>query len=128
MENEIIETSTAKVSLREDGIFHLIYSPKAEVKLDDAREIIAAQYKVLKGKKSPVLVDIREMKSIDREARQYFKSEETVKITSADGIVVGSPVSRVLGSFFLGINKPVYPIKLFTSEAKAIKWLKEFIG
>jgi len=128
MENEIIETRTAKIWLGEDSIFRLIYSPKVEVKLDDAREITAAQYKLLKGKKLPLLADTREMKSIDREARQHFKSEEIPKTTSAVALLVSSPVSRVIGSFFLGINKPLHPVKLFTSEAEAIKWLKEFIG
>jgi hypothetical protein len=31
-----------------------------------------------------------------------------------------------MGNFFLGLNKPHFPTKLFTSEEKAEVWLKEF--
>ena len=39
-------------------------------------------------------------------------------------VLVGHPVSRVLGNFFLGISRPAYPTRLFTDPAAAIGWLK----
>lgn len=36
-------------------------------------------------------------------------------------------MSRVLGSFFIGLNKPTMPVKLFTSEKEALNWQQTFI-
>ncbi len=41
-------------------------------------------------------------------------------------LLIGSPVSRVIGNFFMGLNKPIYPTKLFTDPQKAIRWLQTF--
>ncbi|MDH5682649.1 MAG: hypothetical protein OEZ36_13750 [Spirochaetota bacterium] len=34
-----------------------------------------------------------------------------------------SPISRVIGNFFLGLNRPLFPVKLFTEKNEASKWL-----
>jgi hypothetical protein len=69
------------------------------------------------------LADIRNIKSITRGARIYFTSEETGAVLRAQAVIVGSPLSRVIGNFY-GLYGMPYPIKLFTAEAKAIEWLK----
>ena len=48
------------------------------------------------------------------------------KYTVAQALVIDSGPSRVMGNFFLGLNKPRFPTKLFTSEAKAEAWLREY--
>jgi len=69
-----------------------------------------------KGKKTPVFTDIRGVKSITREARLFVSSEDSVKVCSAASILIGSPVSKVIGNLFLGLNKPPYPTKLFNKR------------
>lgn len=127
MEKEVIEKEVVKVFLREDSISRVIFLPKVEVTLDDAIKIVSIRSKLSKGKKYPVLVDTREMSSINRAARQHFSGEEAAKITSALGFLVMSLLSRVLVNLFLGINKPAYKTKFFTSEVKVIEWLKGYI-
>jgi hypothetical protein len=36
-------------------------------------------------------------------------------------------VARAIGNFFMGLNKPLIPTRLFTSEAEALGWLREFV-
>jgi hypothetical protein len=127
MENEVIITRTAKVRLGEDGIFRVIVLPKVEMTLADAKESIATVLKISKGKKLPLLVDSRNIKSMEREARVYYAGEEGRKSVSACALLIGSPVSRVIGNFFMGLNKPLVPTRLFTSETEAIEWLRRFI-
>ena len=38
-----------------------------------------------------------------------------------------SPLTRAIGNFFLGLNKPLMPTRLFTSEEEALAWLKTFV-
>jgi hypothetical protein len=72
-------------------------------------------------------VDLTKVTAIHREARLYFAGEETAKVQSAAGLLIGSPLTRAIGNFFMGLNKPLIPTRLFTSEAEAIAWLKGFV-
>ncbi len=38
-----------------------------------------------------------------------------------------SPISSMIGNFFIRISKPLVPTKIFTDEAKAKEWLKQFV-
>ena len=131
MENEVVVTTRiAKIWLGEDGIVRSVPCAKVVtlvLTLADAKETFSAILKVSKGRKRPYLSDIRKIKSVDRESREYFASEEVANAISAIAMLIGSPVSRIIGNFFLGLNKPSYPIKLFTSESEAIEWLRRFI-
>ena len=73
------------------------------------------------------MVDISKIKSVTREAREYFAGEKASEVAKSIAIIVSSPVSRVIGNFLIGLNKPSYPIKLFTKVKEAEDWLKQFL-
>ncbi|HZI11771.1 MAG TPA: hypothetical protein VE153_15415 [Myxococcus sp.] len=100
----------------------------AEVTLDDARENVALCRQMNAGRKRPVLVDLRAVKSQSAEARAYLAGREGSEICQAVGLLIDSPLSRVLGNFYLGMNKPVVPTRLFTSEEEALAWLRSFLA
>ena len=127
MENEAIITSVSKVWLGEDGIARVIHVPGAKVTLKDAQETMAAYLKVNKGRKLPLFVDTKTMRSLAREARHYYAGEEAAKVASAVAIIVGTPVSRVLGNFYIGLSNPHLPSRLFSSENEALAWLKGYL-
>jgi hypothetical protein len=127
MENEAITTRVSKVWLGEDGIARVIHVANAEVTLEAAKETMAAYLKIYDGKRRPLFVDTKTMKSLAREARHYYAGEEAAKVASAVAIIVGTPVSRVLGNFYIGLSNPHLPSRLFTSEAEALAWLKGYI-
>lgn len=122
-----ITTRTSRIRLGEDGIVRVVVLPDAEQTLEDAKEQVAAVQKVAQGKKRPVLVDARDGRFMDRAARVYYASDEAARFRSASALLVGSAVTRVMASFFLGLNKPNYPVRLFNSENEALDWLRGFL-
>ncbi len=126
MEDDFLLTRCAMISLGEDGIVRFTVSAGADETLDDAREGVAAVVKISKGKKCPLLADIRRVRATSREVRRYYAGEEATRAAAAAAILVGSPISRMIGSFFLGLNKPGIPVRLFASESEATEWLKGF--
>jgi hypothetical protein len=70
------------------------------------------------------MVDLRPIRSMDKASRSYSASAEHSDTMSAVALIVGSPLSRALGNFFLGLNVPPFPVKLFSDEAQARMWLK----
>ncbi len=127
MSRKYIETKTSRIWLGKDGIVRIIKFPGSVTNLEEARQDVIATKKFGK-KKRPRFVDISKIESVTKEAREYYASEDASRKTSAMALLVGSPVSKVIGNFYLGIDKPPYPIKLFITEEKAIQWLKQFVA
>ena len=120
-------TRTAKIWLDADGIMRISTFPSLEDTMDDARQNIAACTKVAAGKRRPLLVDMRSLKAQSREVRAYYTGPETMKLNLAVAILVDSPMSRVIGNFFLGFNKMDLPTQLFRSDDEALTWLKGYL-
>jgi hypothetical protein len=72
----------------------------------------------------PFCIDARKLKTVTKDARDYFASEKSVQGSKAAAIVFDSIFSRMVANFFLHFNKPKVPIKLFNKMEDAITWLK----
>lgn len=82
-----------------------------------------SRHNISKGKDYAVCVDSRNVISTTKEARDYFNGETASKNVVAMAVVINSVLGKMLASFFLSINKPKYPSKIFTNKEKAINWL-----
>jgi hypothetical protein len=119
------ETRTARFAF--DGqLMHATFRAEAEVSLADAREHLDLMRELTQGRPVRVMVDLRQVRSQQREARALYGSEESCLYTACCALLVASPLSRVVGSFFLGLNRPLYPTRLFSSEPEARDWLAGF--
>lgn len=122
-----VEVCNCRIWLEEDGIVRVKWGAHVRIGLAEAREAMHAISVVCGGKATPAFVDMTEITAIDREARLYFAGEETAKVESAAALLVGSPLTRAIGNFFMGLNKPLIPTRLFTSEAEALAWLRGMV-
>ena len=128
MTNNVVESRTQRMWLGEDGILYALVIPGSETTGEDALEIIEIEKKLIQGKKRPVFVDNRGVKSITREGREHLSGEEYSKISLAVAALVESPVSKVIMNIYMSLNKPIFPTRVFTSQDEAIAWLQEFIS
>ncbi len=67
---------------------------------------------------------MRGIAEMTREARAHASSPEITGRVTASALIVASGISLVFGSFLLGVTRPACRIKLFTSESKALEWLR----
>lgn len=111
----------------DDGIARTKVKPNIEITLKDALENTEAVTSLYVDRKFPILIDSRGIKSMSREAREHFSTRGRDSKTNSFGIVIKSPLSRAVGNFFLGLNKPAVPTRLFDNEEDAIKWLKHYL-
>ena len=125
--DQVIHTRTFKIWLRDDGIVQSQSFPKSDQNLTDAIENVAGVAKISGGIKRPSLVDYRGIQSINREARAYYAGTEITQVQSAAALIVDTYLERIIGNFFMGINKPKQPTRLFNSEPDAIEWLRQFL-
>lgn len=119
-----LETDSRVIVLDKQGILRSSYKRAADNTLAEAKKVVRSMGILGHGTRRPVLVDFRGMKSMDRDARAYFAGPATAAVVSATAILVDSSLEKALGNAFMGMNKPLVPTRLFTSEAQAMAWLK----
>jgi hypothetical protein len=95
--------------------------------VDGAKICVKDRITFSKGKNYPFLVDTRGLVHITKEARDYLGSTDGSEGVIASAILIGSPVTRIIGNFFMSINKPIIPVRLFNEREDAKKWLSQFI-
>lgn len=120
---ERIETEVCAFVLDPRGFVRATMREGAEFGLSDAVACVDATFTIAGERRRPVLVDARGVRSQTREAREYFSSAEAAQKILAVALFVGSPVSRMIGNFFLGMGAQRVPTRLFTAEPPAIDWL-----
>ena len=124
MKESFLENDTLKC-WHEDGILHAAFQVPV-LDLAGTKIAVDLRVKVSNATSFPMLVDARKVKSITKESRDYLASDEGTKYLLATGLLLDSTIGRFLGNFFLQINKPKVPLKLFTDETEALNWLGQF--
>ena len=99
----------------------------SRVGLDEIEEVLQAQVKMT-PKMAAVLVDARGTVSMTREAQERTANNPVNDRTAATAILVKSPVSALLGNFFIRFARPPYPARLFRDEAAARAWILEHLA
>lgn len=127
---ETIKIRTGKVWLDdESGVVRVWHAPGTTVTLADAKEQIETVAKVSGGKRLPLLVDMRNLKSTEFSAREYFGSPESRSTWRATALLTGSALSNAVGNIWFAVHDHRdAPSKLFSSETDAIQWLRGFLG
>lgn len=121
-------TPTARIWLGEDNIARWQTLPGAAETLDSIREGTLALWQICGKRPAPLLVDIGGSRSISKDARTFLEGTEAAETVLAVALLVSSPVSRVIGNFMSHINHPQRPLQLFSSEDKALEWLRGFMS
>jgi hypothetical protein len=112
--------------LRPDGIVQVVLAPRVAIVLEDATATSEAMAQLTGGRQSPLLVDMRDTGPQDRAARAVWARPSAP--LSAVALIVGSPLSRMMGNLFISSNRPTTPTRLFDNEASAVAWLQAFVG
>lgn len=112
-----------RVSLMEPGgVVRTDWLPGAVCGIEEARAV-DAEIRALEKGTVLSLVDLRDIDSIDRPAREFFM--DLNPSYRAVALVVGSPATRMLANFFLRLKRGSNPVRMFTTEADALAWLAD---
>lgn len=126
-DNKVVELRVFKTWMGTDGICYTVVKPNAIIEIEDAMANSEAVKLVSSGAVYPILVNLKQIHSISKPARDHFSMQNRAAGVTAIAMLIKSPGSRIIGNFFLGLNKPTVPTKLFTDKDKAITWLKQFV-
>ena len=121
-----IETEAGYFWLKNE-IVHIYNKPTIHLKLEVALLNIEMSRRTAAGVSRPLLIDMTEIKSIERAAREAFAAAGTPQYVTAVALITRSGLSRVLGNFFIGFNRATVPTRLFSDCSSARTWLQNYL-
>ncbi len=124
-DREIFEGEIATYWIEDDGILVSVSkSPRRTV--DNIKGNIALVKKITNNKKAPLLIYLSPSPIPDKETRK-FVNEQLANIYSAMAMVSKPGLASIIMKFLFKFSKPPIPMKNFTDEEEARKWLRQFI-
>ena len=118
----VITNPKFRMWLRSDGIVHVVWLPGTEADVNDAIASFEAMAQLTGGRRSPLLVDMREIGPHDRATRAEWARH--LDLVTAVALVVGTPLSRMMGNLSINMKRPTTPLQLFDDDASALAWLR----
>jgi hypothetical protein len=80
-------------------------------------------YQASTSRPCALVVVLTSLVSQDAEARRIYAEATDPSRFFATALVVGSPISRAIASFFLGLTKPKNPTRVVDSIESALAWV-----
>ncbi len=119
------DTETIKFYIHDDGILYIECLPGTIMTIDEGKLSTKIGLELTDGEAMPLLCDLQNVVKMSQECRNYFAGPVHAEMFTKCALLITNPISRIIGNFFLGANKPLKPTRLFTKREDAIKWLKK---
>jgi hypothetical protein len=123
----VADTRTSVVHLGSDDLVYFRYRPGAKETIDDLEEYFGQMRASLgpKNRKYGILVDLTNLGAMTKEARVAHAKPESTEFASIIAIVARSRLMRTIGNFFIFLDQPTVPTRLFATVTEARSWLLE---
>ncbi|MBC74298.1 MAG: hypothetical protein CMH47_18925 [Muricauda sp.] len=105
------------------GLLHIIYKKGRCIDLKAARTIVNDRMMLQEGREMPILCDIREVRRVNKPARDYFAREGSLWI-SALAFLIDPPVANTISSFYMGTHAQKVVTRSFTKKSEAVAFLR----
>jgi hypothetical protein len=119
-----IDLDKFNLTLVEAGIIENYIKPGVLIEAADAWELKRQNLLLAEQKEYCVIVVSGHLSSVSKEAREVVASREFVVKTKAKALIVDSLGHRIVGNFYLIVNKPYIKTKIFSDRSEALKWLR----
>jgi hypothetical protein len=123
-----IESNRFSAFLLEPGIIENAIKPGVHLEVKDMLAIKKSNQAIAEGAAYSVLVTSGHLSSISNEARILTASSEFAEGTIAKALLISSMGHRIVGNFYLTVNRPALPTQIFTERQKALDWLRQKVA
>jgi hypothetical protein len=122
-----IETTVAVIGVDENGIVHVHYKDYALYDIAQQLENKEAIHQLIGTHPTPFIITSGENVIFTKSARENALKIEPTSPVCASAIVIDNLAYRLVAEFYIKIQKPKKPHKIFTSKEKAYEWCKQFL-
>ena len=112
------------IYLMTKDLMHIIYKKDFCIDLKAAQIIVRDRMMLQNGREMSVLCDIREVRRVNKPARDYLALEGSQWVTAL-AFLIDPPVTDVISNIYLGTHAQTIPTRSFTKKSEALAFLKE---
>lgn len=109
----------------EEGMVENVFKSGEPIEAEDFYELRETNLNLMNHKPYTVLVTAEELTSFTKEARELIASKAFAGITIAKALLISGLGQRLIGNFYMKVNKPYIKTRLFTDREKATDWLRQ---
>ncbi len=122
--NNLIKNEYAKFWIENDILFY-VYKNGVEITLEVAIQIVKDRILFQQGKSYVMLCDIRGIKKVDKNARDYLATEGSV-LLKAVALLSNTPLSEIISDFYVKTSPPSIVTKEFNDYEEALSYLNAY--
>lgn len=123
--HDFYENDYAQFWIKE-GILFFKYKSKTFIDIKVAQLVVTDRIQFQRERTFPVLCDIRGVIGTDKAGRDFLAQSGSI-LTYAVALVAYEKLLLTISTFYLQVSKPSVPTQIFTTEAAALNYLKDFI-
>jgi len=115
------------LKLRSDGIVLITYPDHFSFTLKESIESVNAIGLITKGVPHVILKVPGKYTTVDKETRMHVAKGDGARFSIAEAFVLKSLAHKIIGNFYLNVEKPQKPTRFFNNVSEAEVWLKTFL-
>ena len=123
MESDPRVAPYGSITLRPDGILHIVFDFDTKPTLDDVVAFLEARCELIGTEVPPVLIEILRIPYIERHVRSYFMKE--MESPPCRAVVATNPSYVTLWRSFQLVDPSGVPSELFRTVDRAVEWIQE---
>ena len=124
-DKQLFESELSTYWFDDEGILmSLSKSPKRT--LENTRESFELVKRITNNKKACLLVYLANSKKPDKQTLEYVRNE-LPNVYKAMAMVSKSGLGEIIMNIIFKLKPPAIPMKTFSNEAEAKKWLKQYL-
>lgn len=123
--NEII-LPHSHLKLRSDGIVMILYPDNFSFTIKESIESVDAIGEITKGVPHPILKIPGKYTTVDKDTREHVAKGNGARFSIAEAFILRSLAHKLVGNFYLSVEKPQKPTRFFNDIPSAETWLSTF--
>lgn len=125
MQKRTLRSDFCEVTVREPGIVLARVLHEVEIDLEKADIHHSLIEHLTKGEFHCTVIDLNGISGVTVEARKRLQeASSSWGKTIAVALVSESFVTKTIANFFLTVNRPAYPVRVFTDTSEAQTWAR----
>ena len=123
-----IELKKLTIELIGSNIVLIRIKDHSSIEENDIIEAKEHNLKLTEGKAYAIVLETGDFTDISQEARAAMASEKMEANRKATALVITKFAQKLIGNFYLRVNKPSVPTRMFSEKEKAMTWAKEILA
>ena len=119
-----IDFKSFKISLKSNGIVYVLFKDHCLINIELQNKLLHLYSDITGGKLMPFIFLAAENVSVTKEAKENAIYIEDQSMCGASAVVVNTLAYKLIANFYLKVNKPKRPYRVFSNVQDAEIWLK----